>query len=108
MFREIDEHEWCELPNRLFRARLAKAATSETATDGERKRDHFSSDRSRDAHENADECTGVGSGNEAGKKGAFEREIGGSIVEEQPRGDPCHERDAEREREDEPVEPAAA
>src|SRR5262249_39946758 len=105
MLREIDEDQWGELPDGLLRTAFAKAATGEAATDRKWERDDFSGDRSGDTNEDTDERTGVRSGDEAREQGAFERQIGGPIVEQQARGYTGHERDAECEREDQPIEP---
>ena len=51
---------------------------------------------------------GVGPGDQPGEKRAFERQVGGVVVEQQPRGDAGGQRDAEGQREDQPVGPVAA
>ena len=55
----------------------------------------------------ADDGAGVRTGDEAGEKRAFERQVGGVVVEEQPAATPAVERHAEAEREDQPVGPVA-
>ena len=55
-----------------------------------------------------DEGAGVRSGDESGQKRAFEREIGGVVAEQQARGDAGGERNAQAEREQQPVGPGAA
>ncbi len=56
----------------------------------------------------ADDGAGVGPGDEAGEEGAFERQVGGLVVQEQARDDARRQRNAEREDEDQPVGPVAA
>ena len=45
-----------------------------------------------------DERAGVGPGNQSGEERAFERQVGRLVVEQQPRGDAGHQRDAEGQR----------
>ena len=55
----------------------------------------------------ADSGARVGPCNQAGEKGALEREVGRVVVQEQTSGDPGHQRQANRERENESVAPVA-
>ena len=50
---------------------------------------------------------GVGAGDQAGEKRAFEREIGGVVIEQHARRDPGGERHGEAEREHQTVGPVA-
>src|SRR6187200_2700243 len=82
---EIGEEQRREVPDRFLRANLAKAATRKPAADRKWKRDPFTGDEWRDSHDRPDDGTGVRAGKQAGEKGAGERQIGGVVVDEQPR-----------------------
>ena len=96
-----------ELPDRFLGARFTQTASGKAAADRKRQRDEFSSDRRGYADEDPDECAGVRTRNEAGEESALERQVGRFVVEQKPRGDACHQRNAQREREHQPIEPAA-
>ena len=55
----------------------------------------------------ADDGAGVGTGDQAGEERAFERQVGGVVVEQHARGDARGERDGEAQREHQPVGPVA-
>ena len=106
---QLGEHERREVPDLfLVRARLAKAAAGEPAADGEKQRDELAGEQRRRRHHQADDGAGVRTRDEAGEKRAFEREIGGVVAEQQPRGDAGGQRHAEAERKEQPLGPGAA
>ena len=61
----------------------------------------------RDADHQADRRAGVGAGNQARQKRALQAQVGGAVIEEQPRDDAGGERDPEERHEDQAVGPAA-
>ena len=102
---QVGEEERREVPDRFLRADLAQAAAGKPAADRERQRDPFAADRRRDADHRADDRAGVGAGEETGEKRARQRQVGGVVVEQQPRDDAGRQRDAEAGGEDEPLRP---
>ena len=77
------EDERREVPDRFLRTDLAKAAARETAADGEREGDPFPGKDGRHADHDADKRAGIRPGDQAGEKRAFERQVGGIVVEQQ-------------------------
>jgi hypothetical protein len=96
------------VPDRFLRADLAEAAAGEAAADGEGQRDPFAGEHRRQADHDPDERPGVRPGDEAGEERSFERQIGGVVVQQQPRHDAAGERNPEAEREGQAIGPGAA
>ena len=96
------------MPDRFLRAQLAQPAPGEAAADGERQRDDLAVGERRHADQQADNRAGVRARDQADDERPFEREIGRVIVQKEPRGDAGCQRQAEGERQNEPIAPAAA
>ena len=82
MLAQVDEDERRELPDRFLRARLAQAAAGKAAADGERQRDELAGDERRSGDQQADERAGVRTGDQPGEERAFERQVGGVVVQD--------------------------
>ncbi len=97
------EHERREMPDRFLGTQLAESAAGESAADRERQRRPLTVAERRHPDHHADDGAGVRAGDEAGEKRALERQVGGVVVEEQPRHDAGHQRNAQAEGEDQPI-----
>ena len=102
---QAHEDERREVPDRLFRAQLAEAATGEAASDGKRQRDEFAPNERRQPDEGADGDAGIRAIDQARQKRPFEREVGGVVPEQQARGHARRKRDAEAEGEHQAIRP---
>ena len=58
-------------------------------------------------HQQTDERAGVRTGNQPGQQRAFERQVGGVVLQDDAAGDAGHQRHADREREHQPIDPPA-
>ena len=97
------------MPDRFLRAELAQAAAGEAAADGEGQRDQLAGERAAARPTIAPTVApAYGPAMRPARNDAFERQVGGVVVEQQPRRDAGGERDAEAEREGQPVGPVAA
>ena len=105
---DAGEDERGEVPDRFLGAQLAQAPAGKPAADRERQRDDLSVEERRHADHDADRGAGVGAGNQPREIGPFQAQVGGAVVEEQPRGDARREGDAEKGHEDQTVGPVAA
>ena len=109
MAMKLGEHERREVPDFLFvRARLAQAAAGKPAADRKEQRDELAREQRRQRHHQADDGAGVGAGDQPGEKRAFERQVGGVVVQQQSRGDAGRQRHAQAERKHQPLGPRAA
>ena len=107
MLAQVDEDEWGELPDRFLRADLAQPATGKAAADGEGEGDQFVGDDGRRRGQQSDERAGVRTGKKPGKEGAFERQVGGVVLQDDAARDAGHERHADRQRKHQAIDPAA-
>ena len=96
------------MPDGFLRTQLAESTAGKAAPDGERQRDDLAVEERREAGHRAYRRAGVRPGDEAGEKSAFETEVRGVVVEEQPSRDAACQRHAERQSEDQAVGPIAA
>ncbi len=104
---EIGEEERRKVPDGFFRANLTQAATRESAADGKGKRDGFAGDERRNTDQRSHDRAGVRTGQKPGQKCPGERQIGGVVVDQNPRDDPCRQRNAKARRKDESFRPVA-
>ena len=83
---QAGEHERRELPEHVLGAQLAEAAAGKAAADGERQARRTRRRRAAGCRPCAPTMTpGVRAVDQAGEKCAFERQVGGVVVEEQAR-----------------------
>src|SRR6185436_8238709 len=102
---QIGEEERREVPDRFLRANLAEAAAGEAAADRERKRNPFTADERRDSDDRSDDGAGVWAGKESREKRSGKGQVGGVVVDEQPRDHACCEGDAKARRKNEAFRP---
>ena len=104
---EPREDEGREVPDGFLRAECAQAAAGEPAADRKGQCDDLAGDDRGRAHQDADGGPGVRPGNQPGQEWAFEREVGGPVVQQQAGDDAAGERHAEAEDEDQAIGPVA-
>ncbi len=102
---EAGEEERREVPDRFRRADLAQAAAGEAAPDGEGQRAPFAGEDGGMPSMTPTMAPGVGAGEQSGEEGARQRQIGGVVVEQEPRDDPGGEREAQAGGENQPLRP---
>ncbi len=102
---QVDEEQRREVPDRVLGTDLAQAAAREPAADREGQRDPFARDEGRDPEHRPHDRAGVGAGEQPGEKGPGQRQVGGVVVEEQPRDDAGGQREPEARGEDQPLGP---
>ena len=101
--RQAREYERREVPDRFLRAQLPQPAAGKAAADGEGQRAPLADAERRDPDHDADRRARVRAGDEPREKRSLEREVGGVVVQEQPRDDARRQRDAEAEGERHPI-----
>ena len=106
--RQAGQDERREVPDGLLRAQLPQPAAGEAAADGERQGDDLAVGERRQPDQGADRGAGVRAGDEPGHERALEAQVGGLVIEQQPRDDARRERDAEEQDEDQAIGPVAA
>ena len=96
------------MPDGFLRAQLPQPAAGEAAADGEGQGDELAVGERRQADQRSDHRACVRPGHESRHERALEAEIGGLVIEQQPRGDAGGQRHAEKQDEDDAVRPVAA
>ncbi len=99
--------EKCQISS-LFGTRLAQAAAGKPAADRKEQRDELARKQRGQGDHQADDGAGVGPGDQSSEERALERQVGGVVVEQQPRGDAGRQRHAEAERKQQALGPRAA
>ncbi len=108
MLGQIHQHERREFPDCFLRTCLAQAAAGEPAANEEGQGDDLAGNHRRDRGHETDQGTGVRTGNQPGEQCAFERQVGGVILQDHAAGHAGHDRHTDRQGEDQPIDPAAA
>ena len=106
--RQAGQNERREAPDGFLWTQLPQPPAREAAADGEGQRDDLAVGERRQADQRANHRAGVRPGHESRHERALEAEIGGLVIEQQPRADAGGQRHAEEQDEDQAIGPVAA
>jgi hypothetical protein len=99
------EDEGREVPDRLFRTEVSQRAPRESTAHGEGQGDDLPVEEGGEADQRPHGCAGIRARDQADQERPFERQVGGVVLQQQPRPDREHQRDPQGQRKRQPVRP---